>query len=56
VAEKSHYYPAPCTALLGEGGGVCYLYGTEDLLNKNMSYALIIIKISLKITFIVETP
>jgi hypothetical protein len=29
---------AHCTALWGEGKGGCYLYGLEDLLNKNMSY------------------
>jgi hypothetical protein len=40
AAEKSHYYPSPCTALWGggEGGGGCYLYGPKVLLNKNMSY------------------
>jgi hypothetical protein len=56
VAEKSHYYPTPCTALLGGGGRGCYLYGPEDLLNKNLSCTLIIIKSSLKMTCIVETP
>jgi hypothetical protein len=35
---KSHYYPTPRTALWGEGGGGCYLYGPEYLLNKNVSY------------------
>jgi hypothetical protein len=38
VAEKSHYYPNPCIALLREEEGGCYLYGSEDLLNKNVSY------------------
>jgi hypothetical protein len=38
VAEKSHYFPTPCTTLWGEGEGGCYLYGPEDLLNKNVSY------------------
>jgi hypothetical protein len=33
VAEKSHYYTTPCTALWGEGEGGCYFYGPEDLLN-----------------------
>jgi hypothetical protein len=58
VAEKSHYYPTPCSAqpCWGEGGVGCYLYGPEDLLNKNVSYPLIIIKSSLKMPFIVETP
>jgi hypothetical protein len=32
VAEKSHCYPTPCTALCG-GGGRGMLYGPEDLLN-----------------------
>jgi hypothetical protein len=36
VAEKSHFYPTPCTALWGEGEGGRYLYGPEDLLNKNV--------------------
>jgi hypothetical protein len=40
----------------GKGGEGCYLYGSEDLLNKNVSYTLIIIKCSLKMTFLVETP
>jgi hypothetical protein len=35
VTEKSHYSPTPCTALWGEGEGGFYLYGPEDLLNKN---------------------
>jgi hypothetical protein len=48
VAEKSHYYPTPCTqftALWGEGEGGCYVYGPEDLLNKNVIYSSIIIKL-----------
>jgi hypothetical protein len=52
VAEKSHYYPTPCTALWGEGEGGCYLYGPEDLLSKNVSYTSIIIKSILKMTFL----
>jgi hypothetical protein len=56
VAEKSHYYPTPCTlhSPVGEGGG-CYLYGPEDLLNKNMSYTKIIIKSILKMIFLMKT-
>jgi hypothetical protein len=38
MAEKSHYYPTPCTARWGEGEGEYYIYGPEDLLNKNVSY------------------
>jgi hypothetical protein len=43
VAEKSHYYPTPCTAqhCEGEGEGGCQLNGPEDLLNKNVSYTLL---------------
>jgi hypothetical protein len=48
VDEKIHFYPTPCTALWGEGG--CYLYGSEDLLSKNVSYTSIIIKSILKMT------
>jgi hypothetical protein len=57
VAEKSHYYPTPCTALWGDGEGGCYLYSTEDLLNKNVSYTYIIIKSILvrKMTFVMKT-
>jgi hypothetical protein len=55
VAEKSHYYPTPCTALWGEGKGRCYLYGSEDLLNENVSYAQIIIKSLLKMAFLMKT-
>jgi hypothetical protein len=56
VAEKSHYYPTPCTALWGKGEGECYLYGSEDLLNKNMSYTYIIIKSILNMAFLMKTP
>jgi hypothetical protein len=39
-----------------EGGGRgCYLYGPENLLNKNVSYTLIIIKSILKMTFLMKT-
>jgi hypothetical protein len=54
VAEKSHYYPTPCTALWGGGEGGCYLYGSEDLLNKNVSYTYTIIKSILKMTFLMK--
>jgi hypothetical protein len=54
VAEKSHYYPTPCTALWGEGEGMCYLYGSEGLLNKNVSYTKIIIKSILKMAFLMK--
>jgi hypothetical protein len=44
VAEKSHYYPTPCNDLLGEGEGGCYLYGSEDALNKNVRYQKYILR------------
>jgi hypothetical protein len=45
-AEKSHYYPNPCTALWG--GGFRFRYSPEDLLDKNVNYTRIIIKSSLQ--------
>jgi hypothetical protein len=41
---------------LGEGEGGCYLYGSEDLLNKNVSNTQIIIKSILKMAFLMKTP
>jgi hypothetical protein len=55
VAEKSHYYPTPCTLHSPVGEGGCYFYGPEDLLNTNMSYTSIIIKSILKRTFLMKT-
>jgi hypothetical protein len=40
---------------VGEGVGGCYLYGPEDLLNKNVSYTYITIKSILKMTFLMKT-
>jgi hypothetical protein len=51
VAEKSHYYPTPCIALWGEEEVGCYLYGPDDLLNKNVTYSEINIKSILKMAF-----
>jgi hypothetical protein len=42
--DKACGFPTPCTALWGEGEGGCYFYGSEDLLNKNVSYTYINIK------------
>jgi hypothetical protein len=39
----------------GDGEGGCYLYGPEDLLNKNVSYTYIIIKSILKMPFLMKT-
>jgi hypothetical protein len=36
VAEKATTTPPPAQPWEGEGGGGCYLYGPEDLLNKNV--------------------
>jgi hypothetical protein len=40
----------------GSGGGGCFLYSLEDLLNKNVSYTSIFFKITLKFTFLCKTP
>jgi hypothetical protein len=40
---------------VGEGEGWCYLYGSEDLLNKNVSYTYIIIKSILEMAFLMKT-
>jgi hypothetical protein len=39
-AEKSHYGTTspPAQPSGGSGGGGCFLYSLEDLLNKNVSY------------------
>jgi hypothetical protein len=47
---KEPLLPQPHSPVRGRGKGVL-LYGPEDLLNKNMSYILIIIKSILKMTF-----
>jgi hypothetical protein len=56
VAENSHCYHIPCLHSPVEGGGRgYYLYGPEDLLNKNVNYTYIIIKSILKMTFLMKT-
>jgi hypothetical protein len=40
---------------VGIGGGGCFLYSLEDLLNKNVRYTSIFIKITLKFTFLCKT-
>jgi hypothetical protein len=55
-AEKSHYYPTPCTALWGEAAKGCFLCSPEDLLSKHVNYTHIIIKRSLKIMFLWKIP
>jgi hypothetical protein len=52
---KATTTPPPAQPCRGRGEGR-YLYGPEDLLNKNVSYIKIIINGSLKMTFIVEPP
>jgi hypothetical protein len=47
--------PPPAEPCGGRGKGGCYLYGPEDLLNKNVSYTSIIIKSIIKITFLMKT-
>jgi hypothetical protein len=55
VAEKSHYHPTPCPALWGEKGrGILAAHLCKNLLNKNVSYTLIIIKSKRKNMFFVE--
>jgi hypothetical protein len=52
VAEKSHYYPTPCThsPVRGSGNGGASSIGPEDLLSKNVSEKSI-----LKMTFLMKT-
>jgi hypothetical protein len=58
VAEKSHYYPNPFTALWGRGnGGATSTALKICLINKNVSYTYhqqIIITIILKMTFLMK--
>jgi hypothetical protein len=45
--------PPPPAQPCGWAGG-CFLWSPEDLLNKNVSYTLIFIKSTLKITFLLK--
>jgi hypothetical protein len=56
VAEKSHYLhsPPPAQPCRGRGKGGCYLYGPEDLLNKNELH-LNYLKSILKMAFVMKT-
>jgi hypothetical protein len=45
VAEKKPLLPHPLNSAQPCGGRGCYLYGPEDMLNKNVSYTSIIMKI-----------
>jgi hypothetical protein len=47
--------PPPAQPCGGRGKGGYYLYGPEDLFNKNVSYTYIIIKSKLKMTFLMKT-
>jgi hypothetical protein len=38
----------------GEGAGECFLWNPEDLINKNMSYTSIIIKLTLNMAFLLK--
>jgi hypothetical protein len=54
--EKSHFYPTPCALWKGAGVGGCFLCSPEDLLNKKVNNNPIIIKSSLKTTFLWKPP
>jgi hypothetical protein len=53
--QRAPSTPPPAQPFGGEGERGCYLYGHEDLLNKNVSYTQIIIKRLLKMTFLMKT-
>jgi hypothetical protein len=53
-ANKSHYCPAPCTALHG-GGGAFWRFSPEDFLHENLNLAHIIIKSTLKMIVLWKT-
>jgi hypothetical protein len=52
---KKPLLPHPLLSPVGEGEGGCWVGSHKILLNKNVSYTQIIIKSSLKMTFLVDT-
>jgi hypothetical protein len=51
---KKPLLPHPLLSPVGEGEGGCWVGSHKILLNKNVSYTQIIIKRSLKMTFLVD--
>jgi hypothetical protein len=53
--KRSTSSPPLHSTAQGEGAGGCFRWSPEDVLNKNGSYTSIIIKRTLKMTFVLKT-
>jgi hypothetical protein len=53
--KRSNSPPPPAQPCGRVGAEGCFLWSLEDLLNKNVSYTSIIIKSTLKMTFLLKT-